>query len=125
MSRDVELKREDMDYALSLICQGILSIDDQGYIWRHATMRGKLDAPRRAEAVKSKGYLALTLQMPACCVCGTTDQTLSANGYGHLFCQSCGEAHDRQILARWASFISNLTEFQRLSAIVEKMEADR
>jgi HNH endonuclease/Homeodomain-like domain len=65
MNKDVELKRKDMDYVLSLIQRGILSIDEEGCIWRHATIQhGKLDVPRRSESVKSKGYLALTLQMP-------------------------------------------------------------
>lgn len=62
--RSTELKRKDMDYALSLIRQGVLSIDDEGCIWRYATVRGKLNVPRRAEIAKNKGYLALTLQMP-------------------------------------------------------------
>jgi hypothetical protein len=64
-------------------------------------------------------------QAPSCCKCGTIEQPLSANGYGHLFCDPCGEAHDQQVLARWQSFLTTLAEFKTLSAIVEEMERAR
>jgi hypothetical protein len=52
--------------------------------------------------------------IPNCCVCGTTKQPISANGYGHLFCHPCGEEHDRKVLARWQNFLTRLAEFDAL-----------
>lgn len=57
---------------------------------------------------------------PACCVCGTTEGPLEANGYGQLFCTPCGEEHDALVLARWQNFLTTLAEFKVLSAIVEQ-----
>ena len=53
-----------------------------------------------------------------CCVCGTTEEPLGANGYGHLFCNPCGEEHDRKVLARWQAFLTTLAEFDALADIV-------
>lgn len=52
-------------YALYLLRQGILSLDEEGRLWRHAIIvRGQWAQieKRRAENVGSKGYLRLTIQ---------------------------------------------------------------
>jgi hypothetical protein len=56
-----------LDYALSLLHAGHLSVDADGYVWRHAILlhgRWKAVPARRAENVAGKGYLRLTLQSP-------------------------------------------------------------
>jgi hypothetical protein len=57
-----------MQYALFLLGIGVLSVDNQGRFWRHATMtrRGTLwlKVPRRAESLSGKGYFRLTLYIP-------------------------------------------------------------
>ena len=61
------MSREACDRALALLASGVLSIDADGRIWRHAiNVRGRDVAvtPRRAENVGGKGYLRLTLQIP-------------------------------------------------------------
>lgn len=56
-------KRQIMDYALSLVREGRLSIDNEGHIWRHHN--GKHSTPPyRAENTANKGYLRVTLGMP-------------------------------------------------------------
>lgn len=59
--------RTAIDFALSLVADGTLRIDDDGSIWRTAVIaRGKRRevSARRAENVAGKGYLRLTLQLP-------------------------------------------------------------
>lgn len=56
-----------MGYALGLVSDGVLSIDGDGRIWRHAVVHsGRLRtvAARRAENVGGKGYLRVTIQQP-------------------------------------------------------------
>jgi len=53
-------------YALKLVIDGTLSIDECGRIWRHrANSAGgpRRDLPRRAESAGGKGYLRLMLSM--------------------------------------------------------------
>lgn len=58
-----------IEYAIRLLRQGVLSIDEEGRIWRHAELDrwGNVKAieSRRAENVGSKGYLRLSLKLPA------------------------------------------------------------
>lgn len=61
------MSREAYDRAITLLRTGVLSIDAEGHIWRHAiSVRGRSVAvvPRRAENIGGKGYLRLTLQIP-------------------------------------------------------------
>lgn len=53
-------------YAIYLLRQGVLSIDNEGHIWRHAISSHGKWLPierRRAENVGGKGYLKLTLSI--------------------------------------------------------------
>ena len=53
-------------YALYLLRQGVLSLDEEGRLWRHSVLtHGKWVSveARRAENVGGKGYLRLTLQI--------------------------------------------------------------
>jgi hypothetical protein len=55
-----------LHYALDLIANGVLSVDSEGRIWRHAILsRGtwRPVTPRRAESIGGKGYLRLMLQI--------------------------------------------------------------
>lgn len=67
--------REYMDYVLGLIRRGVFRIDEEGRIWRYAVLHAgrrkgiltdhlKPIEPKRAESIKGKGYLALTMKMP-------------------------------------------------------------
>ena len=56
-----------MAYAKAHVVGGVLTIDDDGQIWRTAVnVRGiwKTIAPRRAENVGGKGYLRVSLAIP-------------------------------------------------------------
>ena len=56
-----------MDYALSLVNDGILSVDDEGRIWRQAIKGAKgikPIEPRRAEHLSKRGYLDVVLAIP-------------------------------------------------------------
>lgn len=58
---------EVLSYALGLVRDGILSIDEDGRVWRHAnkTKRGiRKVGSKRAESATRKGYLCVTLGMP-------------------------------------------------------------
>lgn len=56
-----------LQYAASLVHAGVLRIDEEGRIWRHAVV-GRCQCrpikPRRAENVNGNGYLRVTLQCP-------------------------------------------------------------
>lgn len=59
--------RTAVDWALSKVRDGTLSIDGEGRIWRHEIMTRVGPRPcakRRAENVNGNGYLRLTLQIP-------------------------------------------------------------
>lgn len=61
------MSREAMDRALQLLRDGVLSIDDEGRVWRHAmVVRGSVRqiSPRRAENTGGKGYLRVTMHTP-------------------------------------------------------------
>lgn len=57
------------EYAIKLLNDGVLSIDDRGQIWRHFELdrwgNSKPVTPRRAENVSPKGYLRLNLKLPS------------------------------------------------------------
>ena len=59
--------RTAIEWALSKVQEGTLSIDSEGRIWRHSILTKWGHKPcttRRAENVGGKGYLRLTLQIP-------------------------------------------------------------
>jgi len=61
------MSREAMERALTLLRDGVISIDAEGRVWRHAMIvRGvqKAVTPRRAENEGHKGYLRLTMHIP-------------------------------------------------------------
>lgn len=61
------MSREAMDRALRLLRDGVISVDDEGCVWRHAmVVRGavKRIPRRRAENVGHKGYLRVTMHTP-------------------------------------------------------------
>lgn len=55
--------REKIGAALALLRQGVLSIDDDGRVWRHYDgRRGWLAAPRRIDLPGKDGYRQITIQ---------------------------------------------------------------
>jgi hypothetical protein len=54
---------DTLGYALSLLRDGTLSVDEEGRIWRHREFGRDIES-RRAENKSRKGYLRLTLGVP-------------------------------------------------------------
>lgn len=62
----METTTNALDYAVQLLKDGCLSIDEDGQIWRHRVITNGYWIevnPRRAENVGGKGYLRLSLQV--------------------------------------------------------------
>jgi hypothetical protein len=74
-----------LDYCLWLVDNGVLSVDGEGRIWRHAIIsHGRFVAipSRRAENVGGKGYLRVSLQMDGKLRCVMAHRVVYATRYG-------------------------------------------
>ena len=63
----IEYHGDPMAYAVAHVAAGVLSVDDEGRVWRHRIWNhgGWLEvAPRRAENISGKGYLRVSLHVP-------------------------------------------------------------
>jgi hypothetical protein len=63
----IEYQGDPMAYAVALVAAGVLSIDDEGRVWRHRIWnhgRWLEVTPRRAENIGGKGYLRVSLHVP-------------------------------------------------------------